>query len=692
MKAFKKILKWFTLHTLKIDILTIFLTLIVVSFSCVIIYSYYKNYNSISDFAKGVMERNSDNIVGKIGNLAIQTEKTLQDASALFLSEREITVQNQPVVNFMLNSLKFNADISALFLGVEGGDLIYVSNIDLTAQTHYVSKPDKTLPDNIVYLAKLTDFSKNNELYIYKDKDFNTIATESINGISFDPRTRPWYKGAIKSHSFYWTDVYSFIMTGELGISVSRAIYQKNTLIGVFGADVSLVSLGNYFSRQKIGRNGKVFLLNQNGQIIIPGTDQLAESTIPSNAVLQAYGLFKKSAEENFAFVYNHVKYLAYIKKMPADFKQDWFVVIVVPFFDFFSKLLQTQFEILLISLAVLLISILVIIYFSKRISKPIVSLSREIDRITDLDLTSKNRVKTHILEIYKMERSVDVLRTTLKSFSKYIPKEIVKQLLHIGKEIDLHLEKKSLSILFTDIKDFTHLVETHSLDKLLPLLFEYFDKLSRIILENNGTIDKYIGDSIMAFWGAPLELKNHAYFACISALHCQNFLKEFNGRQKQQGNPEFYTRFGIHSGEVLVGNIGSAERMNYTILGDAVNLASRLEGIAKIYDTPIIISEAVYHLIKDQFLVRPLDVVEVKGKKIRTKIYELIALLQPGQEISASPQQIELSREFTKAYEVFLTEDYFQAMSLFTELQLKFPNDFPVNFYIKRIQPKLAL
>lgn len=692
MNPVEKILKRFSLHTLKIDILTIFLTLIVASFSCVIIYSYYKNYNSISDFAKGVMERNSNNIVERIRNLAIEAEKTLQDTSAVFLSEKEIRVQNLPVVDFMLHSLKFNGDISALFLGVKGGDLIYVSNIALTAQTHYVSKPDKSLPSNVVYLAKLTDFSKNTESFLYKDKNFKTIATEYLYKIPFDPRTRPWYIGAAKNNDFYWTDVYSFMVTGELGISVSQAIHRNNSLIGVFGADVSFVSLAHYFSRQKIGKNGKVFLLNQSGQILIPSDNQLAQSIIPANAVLDAFHLYKNGAGDNFDFIYDNVKYLAYIKKMPENFNQNWFVVIVVPFFDFFSDLIQTQFEIFLISVVILLLSILLIIYFSKRISKPIVTLSKEIDKITNLDLSSKNRVHTHIIEIYRMEKSIIILRNTLKSFTKYIPKEVVKHLLHIGKEIDLHLEKKYLTILFTDIKDFTNMVETQSLDKLLPLLFEYFDRLSKIILENNGTIDKYIGDSIMAFWGAPLELEDHAYFACVSALRCQNFLNAFNERRRQEGNPEFYTRFGIHSGEVLVGNIGSAERMNYTILGDAVNLASRLEGIGKVYDSPIIISEAVFQLIKDRFLVRPLDIVEVKGKKIQTKIYELVALIQADSEITANSKQIELCVEFSKAYEIFVAQDYHHALSLFTSLQTKFPNDYPTDFYIKRIRQKLGL
>src|SRR5262249_3090381 len=149
--------------------------------------------------------------------------------------------------------------------------------------------------------------------------------------------------------------------------------------------------------------------------------------------------------------------------------------------------------------------------------------------------------------------------------------------------------ERRELTILFSDIQNFTTKAESFSIDQLVPALTEYFNVLSKIITDTGGTIDKYIGDSVMAFWNAPKILHDHSIHACTAALR---FVK----RQKNTDNAflQETTRFGIHTGEVIVGNFGSTERVNYTALGDAVNVSSRLQSLNKEYHTSILISESV--------------------------------------------------------------------------------------------------
>jgi adenylate cyclase len=140
------------------------------------------------------------------------------------------------------------------------------------------------------------------------------------------------------------------------------------------------------------------------------------------------------------------------------------------------------------------------------------------------------------------------------------------------------------------------------------------------------GTLDKFIGDSIMAFWGAPLPNPDHAVTACRAALACQERLKELHEKWIREGKPLFYQRIGINTGEVIVGNMGSATRLNYTVVGDTVNAASRFEGLNKLYGTRIIIGQSTWDLVKDQFVARPLDLVSVKGSMKGVRIYELMA------------------------------------------------------------------
>ncbi len=209
-------------------------------------------------------------------------------------------------------------------------------------------------------------------------------------------------------------------------------------------------------------------------------------------------------------------------------------------------------------------------------------------------------------------------------TFSKYISKDLVSQIAKHEKEIKLGGSKRTISIFFSDIRGFTSFSEKTTPEKLTKILNIYLTEMTSIIMKNNGTVDKFIGDAIMAFWNAPLLEKKHAYFACISALQQITKLKEMQKKWKKQNFPEINIGCGINTGEAIIGNLGSNERFNYTAIGDSVNLASRLEGLTKFYGVSIIVSEETYRLVKNKFKFRKLDVVKVKGKSKPITIYEL--------------------------------------------------------------------
>jgi adenylate cyclase len=164
------------------------------------------------------------------------------------------------------------------------------------------------------------------------------------------------------------------------------------------------------------------------------------------------------------------------------------------------------------------------------------------------------------------------------------------------------------------------------SAEQLMVHLSEYLDELTRIIMHYGGTVDKYIGDAIMAFWGAPLWQEDHAILACRAALKCQKKISSLNLEWKEKELPPLNTRIGLNTGDTIVGNMGSTDRMNFSAIGDTVNLASRLEGVNKYYGTSIMVSESTYKQAKNYFIFRYTDKVKVKGKKQAIKIFELIA------------------------------------------------------------------
>ena len=210
--------------------------------------------------------------------------------------------------------------------------------------------------------------------------------------------------------------------------------------------------------------------------------------------------------------------------------------------------------------------------------------------------------------------------------FGKYVSPIVIEELIKNPDKLNLGGEKRNITIFFSDIRGFTPIAEKLNPEELVHLLNEYLDEMSSIIIKNNGLVDKYMGDAIMAFWGAPIDQPNHAELACSSSLEMITKLKELQKKWKKEGIPTFDIGIGLNSGDAIVGNMGSSKRFDYTAMGDNVNLASRLEGLNKTYGSNIIISENTYKIVKDKFKTKKLGTVKVKGKQKPIVIYELLS------------------------------------------------------------------
>ncbi len=250
-------------------------------------------------------------------------------------------------------------------------------------------------------------------------------------------------------------------------------------------------------------------------------------------------------------------------------------------------------------------------------------------------------------------------------AFAKYVPEKVINKILDNPEALALSGDEKTVSILFSDIVNFTAIAETLSSEKLVKLLNLYFTQMTSIVLEQGGIIDKYIGDGLMAEFGAPLEVPNHANAAVTCALFMRKKLIGLNKQLRTEGLPEINFRVGINTGSVKIGNMGSDQVFDYTVLGDAVNLASRLEGANKAYGTHLMISEYTYEgLTKDLYRTRPLDVIVVKGKTKPVLVYEVFAF---------SDERLESSDEayftaYTRAFNSFTRANYEEARKNFRQ------------------------
>lgn len=220
----------------------------------------------------------------------------------------------------------------------------------------------------------------------------------------------------------------------------------------------------------------------------------------------------------------------------------------------------------------------------------------------------------------------------------RYMTQELAEQLLESG-NLGLGGDRKDVTVLFSDIRSYTTLTEKLEPEEVVGMLNEYFESMVEVIFKYKGTLDKYIGDAIMAVFGSPLPLVDHAWHSLQTAIEMRHRLTEFNQRRKEAEKPEIKIGIGINSGSVISGNIGSSKRMEFTAIGDGVNLSSRLEGTSKQYGCDIVISENTYEECKDKIIVRELDRIRVKGKNDPVSIYELIAL--NTEKISPTAEQI---------------------------------------------------
>jgi adenylate cyclase len=303
---------------------------------------------------------------------------------------------------------------------------------------------------------------------------------------------------------------------------------------------------------------------------------------------------------------------------------QDWIVGIVVPRDYYLGQLLAIRRDVLRVSGVVMLAIFLIGGLIVRNVVASQSMIVRETAKMNRFEFASAHQ-RSWLRDIEDVLAGLEKAKTAMRAMSKYVPVNLVRRLYRDGQEPVLGGKAAEISLLFSDIKGFTSFSESIPPDRLAEILGLYLHAVTAAIQGQQGTIDKYIGDSVMALWNVPEETPGHEVLACRAALRCRDALRQLYDSPAWGDAPRFETRFGIHRCVCSVGHFGSPDRFSYTAIGDGVNLASRLEGLNKFYDTTLVASEAIYERAKDYFEFRLLDRVAVSGKTLDLTIYELI-------------------------------------------------------------------
>ena len=293
---------------------------------------------------------------------------------------------------------------------------------------------------------------------------------------------------------------------------------------------------------------------------------------------------------------------------------------------DYYIRVYKIKFTFVFIGMFSVILPIA--FWVTNAIRKPLYKVRDEILKLKDLDVNEHIDFKSNITEVNDMIEATDKVKTGLRSFAKYVPDKVVKQLITQGKDAKIGGEKEYVTILFSDIEGFTSISENNDVHEVVTSLNEYFDIYVKCLEESGATVDKFIGDAVMAFWNAPNKVENHEFVSVKTAMEIVKEIDNLNQKWKSEGKKFiFKTRIGINSGEVIVGNIGSTNRINYTVTGDPVNLASRLEAANKQYNTKILVSESIYNKTNNLIDYYYIDTVKVKGKEVYVKVYQPVKL-----------------------------------------------------------------
>jgi adenylate cyclase len=362
--------------------------------------------------------------------------------------------------------------------------------------------------------------------------------------------------------------------------------------------------------------------------------------------------------------------YYYLIVSFPKNTGLNWKILMIAQETDFTSELAATEKSAIYIVVFLLIVMMLMLYFQMSFIAEPITSVSIEARKIAQLDLYDDFVLKSSVQEIGDMSNAIQNMKHTITNLSKFIPKSLVQRLNHSHKKIRIGGESSYITLMFSDIQGFSTISEKMKPEDLALHLSEYFQELTQIILENHGTVDKFIGDAIMTFWGAPDADENQIVNACYSALLCKQRLDALNKYWESIGKPILITRFGIHSGTCVVGNVGSDERMSYTALGDNVNLSARLEGASKNYGTKILISKEVEKLLPSSFIRRSIDNIAVKGKSNSIEVFELIGVIGHPVLYPVSAEKIEYIAKFDAMVELYRKKEWEKTINIIEGLR----------------------
>jgi adenylate cyclase len=475
----------------------------------------------------------------------------------------------------------------------------------------------------------------------FLDKAGTVISERSTDKVSYDPRKRPWYRAASSGGEPVAVGPYVTATTKSLALTLAAPMAGDRKV--VVGVDLLLATISRLLAREAVSENARGYVFDREKKLIVHSDEaimgQVLEGLLATGKagptstaadpalepIREELRIITEGHDRTARFDVEGQPYIARISSVGfSDLLRGNTIVIAAPLSDFVGPSQRLLMKNLLITIIVLTAGILVALVVARLISRALLALSEDARQIGNLDFEARPAGFSWIAEINTLSRALASAREAIRTFALYVPRELVRNIVASGQANAGKAVRQEVTALFTDIRDFTTISEQHSPEDVVGMLSTYFDLMNPIVERHNGVIVQYLGDSIYAMWNAPVADPTHVDDACRCALELKAAIDAFNEANRQAGRPELVTRFGVHTGEAVVGSVGAEARRQYTAMGDTVNVASRLEGMNKQYGTTILVSGAVRERSDGSFEFRSLGVAKAKGRNEGIEIFEL--------------------------------------------------------------------
>jgi len=600
---------------------------------------------------------------------------------------------NSKLYGLMAAMLRNNESLFNLYVGYEDGSFLEMDVIDRagTAFRSSLNAPDDAV-FRLVIISRTGATPHAPTTMLLSD---NLISVDERAGPKdYDPRQRPWYIDAFRREGTFLTGPYVFFATGLPGYTLRIPLSEGRR--GVVAGDILLSQSEVLLRQQQLG-SGTAFLFNDEGRVVAhPEMSKLmqhlggrAGDQLPEIDATNLAGLSEavQSAEvggHTHQFLSDKAgrTYVAAFQKIESAGAANIRLAVAAPLDEFFAEIIAERRTLFATALGVVAAMIPLAFWVGSLLAGSLRELAKQTDEMQRFQLAERPKIRSMIQEIDELGRSLFTMRRVIRNFSSFVPKQIVRQLIESGASLALGGTRREITVLFTDVADFTTKTERADPSQVMIYTSRYFAALSEAIMGHHGTIDKFIGDAVMAFWNAPVDDPQHAANACLAVLACLRQSERLNVKFEAEDWPPYRTRFGLHSGDAVVGNVGSADRMNYTALGATINLASRLEGLNKNYDTQVLVSAAVKERADARFLFRPVDRIKPKGFAESVMIFELRC--ERAGDIAS---ELEFCRRWDAIYTLVECDKRDRALGEISAFLAKYPRDGVAQFHAERLR-----